>query len=56
MISYDNRQTRNILTEALLEDPSVFDYDRVYDELQEKKKESDVKLKAKKDTSVSPLS
>ena len=45
-------QTRNMLTDALSEDPTVFDYDKIYDKLQEKKKETDLKLKAKKDTSV----
>jgi coiled-coil domain-containing protein 55 len=44
------KNTRNMLTTALTEDPTVFDYDVVYDDMQEKKKANDVKLKAKKDT------
>ena len=36
---------------ALAEDPSVFEYDNIYDDLQEKKKKSDPRLQ-KKDTKV----
>ena len=36
---------------ALAEDPSVFEYDNIYDDLQEKKKKSDPRLQ-KKDTRV----
>ena len=39
-----------MLTEALCEDPSVFDYDGVYDQMQEKKRDS--KLLGKQDRKV----
>ena len=38
---------------ALAEDPSVFEYDNIYDDLQEKKKKSDPRLQ-KKDNRVRP--
>lgn len=41
-----------MLTDALTEDPTVFDYDNVYDDMQEKKRISNMKLQAKKDTKV----
>ena len=40
-----------MLSEALCEDPSVFDYDGVYDQMQEKKRDS--KLLGKQDRKVS---
>lgn len=40
------------MVKALEEDPSVFEYDNIYDDLQEKKKKSDPRLQ-KKDTRVS---
>lgn len=39
---------------ALAEDPSVFEYDNIYDDLQEKKKKADPRLQ-KKDTRVHTL-
>ena len=39
------------MTKALAEDPSIFEYDSVYDEMQQKKKKADPRLQ-KKDTKV----
>lgn len=43
------------MTKALAEDPSIFEYDSLYDEMQEEKKKADPRLK-KKDTKVSTRS
>lgn len=44
-------QSHESVVKALAEDPSVFEYDNIYDDLQEKKKKSDPRLQ-KKDTRV----
>ena len=44
-------QNHEAVVKALAEDPSVFEYDNIYDDLQEKKKKSDPRLQ-KKDTRV----
>ena len=44
-------QSHEAVVKALAEDPSVFEYDNIYDDLQEKKKKSDPRLQ-KKDTRV----
>ena len=44
-------QSHEAVVKALAEDPSVFEYDDIYDDLQEKKKKSDPRLQ-KKDTRV----
>ena len=41
-----------MLSSALTEDPTVFDYDSVYDEMQEKKRQTNLKNKSKKETKV----
>lgn len=41
-----------MLSNALTEDPTVFDYDSVYDEMQEKKRQTNLKNKSKKETKV----
>lgn len=41
------------MAEALEEDPTVFMYDEVYDQMQVKKKKSIQKLQEKKDNKVS---
>lgn len=41
-----------MLSNALTEDPTVFDYDGVYDEMQEKKRQMNLKNKSKKETKV----
>lgn len=43
------------MLKALEEDPNVFEYDSLYEEMQEKKKKSDPRL-AKKDKTVRELS
>ena len=44
-------QSHESVVKALAEDPSVFEYDNIYDDLQEKKKKSDPRLQ-KIDTRV----
>ena len=46
-----NFQNHEAVVKALAEDPSVFEYDNIYDDLQEKKKKSDPRLQ-KKDNRV----
>ena len=41
-----------MLSNALTEDPTIFDYDSVYDEMQEKKRQTNLKNKSKKETKV----
>ena len=41
------------MVKALKEDPSVFEYDGIYDQMQEKKRKEDPRL-ATKDKNVSP--
>lgn len=40
-------QSRGQVTKALEEDPSVFEYDSIYDQMQEKKRKSDPRLVTK---------
>ena len=40
------------MAEALAEDPTIYEYDEIYDQLQEQKKQNNPKLKAKKNTEV----
>ncbi len=40
------------MAEALAEDPTVYEYDSIYDQLQEQKKKTNAKLQGKKDTKV----
>ena len=41
------------MEKALQEDPSVFEYDAVYDEMENKKRESDPRLKSQEEKKVS---
>ena len=41
------------MEKALEEDPSVFEYDAVYDKMENKKRESDPRLKSQEDRKVS---
>lgn len=41
------------MEKALEEDPSVFEYDAVYDKMESKKRESDPRLKSQEDKKVS---
>lgn len=40
------------MEKALAEDPSVFEYDTIYDEMENKKRESDPRLKSLEDRKV----
>lgn len=40
------------MEKALAEDPSVFEYDNIYDEMENKKRESDPRLKNQEDRKV----
>ena len=40
------------MADALAEDPTIYEYDNIYDMIQEQKKKSDPKNKTKKDTKV----
>ena len=42
-----------MMEKALQEDPSVFEYDAVYDEMENKKRESDPRLKSQEEKKVS---
>ena len=53
--SFSLPQTKDTLTKALQEDPTVFDYDGVYDEMQKQKELTNAKSKAKKETKVNFL-
>ena len=44
-------QTHGSVVKALTEDPSVFEYDSLYDKMQEEKRKADPRLQ-KKDTKV----
>ena len=46
-------QARDVMEKALQEDPSVFEYDAVYDEMENKKRESDPRLKSQEERKVS---
>lgn len=41
------------MEKALQEDPSVFEYDAVYDEMENKKRKSDPRLKSQEEKKVS---
>ena len=45
-------QARDTMEKALAEDPSVFEYDTIYDEMENKKRESDPRLKSLEDRKV----
>ncbi len=49
------RQTQLEIEKAIAEDPSVYEYDSIYDDMQETKKQTDLSVKNKEKGKVTDL-